>query len=58
MNSKLKFPSAMCIPLEALMKLEDYCWAADFTEVLDCNILLLIFLKDLMLESLSYGMSH
>lgn len=58
MNSKLKFPSAVCIPLEALMELEDYCWAADFTEVLGCNILHSTFLKDLMLQSLSHGMSH
>lgn len=52
MNSKLKFSSAMCAPLEALMKFEDYCWAADFTEGMDCNTPALIFLKDLLLQTL------
>lgn len=33
----MKFPSTMCAPLEALMKSEDHCWAADFPEGVDCK---------------------
>jgi len=46
----------MCTPLEALMKLENYCWVAYFT-VVDCNTATSIFLKDLLLQAL-IAMGH
>ena len=54
MNSKLKFPSAMCAPLKASKKLEDYCWAAYFTGV-DCNTPASLFLKDLLQTLIAMG---
>lgn len=56
MNSKMKFPSTMCAPLEALMKLESHGWAADFPEGVDCNTDLSE--GSIVTNPYSHGMSH
>lgn len=52
----MKFPSTMCAPLEALMKLESHGWAADFPEGVDCNTDLSE--GSIVTNPYSHGMSH